>query len=192
MLTTATFSLIFVAAATAIVFVTTRSEPTYRPGEAVEGLTAGLDRSVPGDYPRITFTDVTEQAGIIKHLGAGMGMVCADYDLDADTDIFIANDISAGNFLFKNDGTGKFDEIGLMAGLAYDLHGDEQGSMGVDVGDYDNDGIFDFYVTSYQRQTATLYKGLGDDTFEDVTRTTGAGTTRAGRTGRTGRTSNQP
>lgn len=123
-----------------------------------------------------TFTDVSEQAGISNHLGAGMGVVCTDYDGDGDTDIFVANDISAGNFLFRNDGTGKFDEIGLMAGAAYDLHGDEQGSMGVDVGDYDNDGVFDLYVTSYQRQLATLYKGLGDDTFEDVTRTTGAGT----------------
>ncbi len=122
-----------------------------------------------------TFTDVSDEAGISRHLGAGMGMVCSDYDVDGDTDIFVANDISGGSFLFKNDGTGKFDEIGLLAGVAFDLHGDEQGSMGVDVGDYDNDGIFDFYVTSYQRQLATLYKGLGDDTFEDVTRITGAG-----------------
>jgi hypothetical protein len=122
-----------------------------------------------------TFTDVSHEAGIRRHLGAGMGMVCSDYDGDGDTDIFVANDISEGNFLFRNDGTGKFDEIGLMAGIAYDLHGDEQGSMGVDVGDYDNDGIFDFYVTSYQRQLALLYKGLGEDVFEDVTRMTGAG-----------------
>jgi hypothetical protein len=123
-----------------------------------------------------TFKDAGDEAGISRYLGAGMGMVCCDYDGDGDTDIFVANDISEGNFLFKNDGTGKFDEIGLLAGLAYDLHGDEQGSMGVDVGDYDNDGIFDFYVTSYQRQLATLYKGLGDDNFEDVTRMAGAGT----------------
>ncbi len=122
-----------------------------------------------------TFTNVSDEAGINRYLGAAMGMVCSDYDCDGDTDIFIANDISNGNFLFKNDGTGKFDEIGLLAGIAYDLHGDEQGSMGVDVGDYDNDGIFDFYVTSYQRQLATLYKGLGNDAFEDVTRITGAG-----------------
>ncbi|MHC4744740.1 MAG: CRTAC1 family protein [Planctomycetota bacterium] len=122
-----------------------------------------------------TFSDVSKESGIGEHIGAGMGLVAGDYDLDGDTDIFIANDISVGNFLFKNDGSGKFEEIGLQAGAAYDLHGDEQGSMGVDAGDYDNDGIYDFYVTSYQRQPATLYKGLGDDTFEDVTRTTGAG-----------------
>ena len=122
-----------------------------------------------------TFTDVSKESGISKHAGAGMGMICTDYDNDGDTDIFVANDISVGNFLFKNDGTGKFEEIALMAGVAFDFHGDEQGSMGVDAGDYDNDGLFDLYVTSYQTQSATLYRNLGDDMFEDVTRATGAG-----------------
>jgi hypothetical protein len=62
-----------------------------------------------------------------------------------------------------------------MTGFAYDLNGEEHGSMGVDCGDYDNDGWLDFYVTSYQGQWATLYKNLGDDVFEDVTPITGAG-----------------
>ncbi|MHC4432221.1 MAG: CRTAC1 family protein [Planctomycetota bacterium] len=121
-----------------------------------------------------TFTDVSKSAGIAEHVSWGMGMICADYDNDGDTDIFVAND-GAGNFLFENDGTGKFEEVGLMAGVAYDIHGDGQGSMGVDCGDYDNDGLLDFYVTSYQNQLATLYKNLGDSAFDDVTRVTGAG-----------------
>jgi hypothetical protein len=103
-----------------------------------------------------------------------MGGVCADYDDDGDTDVYIANDVYA-NFLFENDGTGKFDEIGLMAGLAYDLHGDDQGSMGVDCADYDNDGRLDFYQTSYAKELAALYRNLGDSMFEDVTMVTGAG-----------------
>lgn len=122
-----------------------------------------------------TFTDVTKESGIAQHPGSGMGIICTDYDNDLDTDIFLANDVSA-NFLWQNDGTGKFKEIGLIAGVAFDLHGDAQGSMGVDAGDYDNDGLFDLYVTSYQRQLATLYRNIGDDMFEDVSRTTGAGT----------------
>jgi len=121
-----------------------------------------------------TFTDISEASGIALHEGWGMGMVCADYDNDGDTDIFIANDESE-NFLFQNDGTGKFEEVGLIAGVGYDLHGDEHGSMGVDCGDFDNDGWLDFYVTSYQSQLATLYKNLGDGTFQDVTLMTGAG-----------------
>jgi len=121
-----------------------------------------------------TFTNVTESSGVGRHAGWGMGIVCADYDGDGDTDVFIANDV-AENFLFRNDGTGKFEEVGLMAGCAYDLHGDQHGSMGVDCGDYDNDGLLDFYVTSYHDQLATLYRNLGDGLFEDVTMLTGAG-----------------
>jgi len=121
-----------------------------------------------------TFTDVSVSSGIAEHKGWGMGGVCADYDNDGDTDVHIVNDVY-GNFLFQNDGTGKFSEIGLMAGLAYDLHGDDQGSMGVDCGDYDNDGLLDFYQTSYAQEMATLYRNLGDGMFQDVTMITGAG-----------------
>ena len=121
-----------------------------------------------------TFTDVSVASGIAEYKGWGMGGVCADYDNDGDTDVHIVNDVY-GNFLFENDGTGKFNEIGLMAGLAYDLHGDDQGSMGVDCGDYDNDGLLDFYQTSYAQEMATLYKNSGDGMFQDVTMITGAG-----------------
>jgi len=121
-----------------------------------------------------TFTDVSAESGVGAHAGWGMGIVSADYDNDGDTDVFIGNDVGE-NFLFQNDGTGKFEEIGLMTGTAYDLHGDEQGSMGTDCGDYDNDGLLDFFVTSYQEQLATLYRNLGDGIFEDVTLKTGAG-----------------
>jgi len=121
-----------------------------------------------------TFTDVSKSSSVGNHAGWGMGIVCGDYDNDGDTDVFIGNDV-AENFLFQNDGTGKFEEVGLMAGTAYDLHGDEQGSMGVDCGDYDNDGFLDFYVTSYQGQLATLYRNLGTGMFEDVTLIAGSG-----------------
>jgi len=120
-----------------------------------------------------TFTDVSESSGISKFPSAGMGTVCCDYDNDGDTDIFVANDME-GDFLFQNDGTGKFEEVGLTANIAYDTYGDEMGSMGVSCGDYDNDGWLDFHITSYQEQAALLFRNLGDGTFEDVTRTTGA------------------
>jgi hypothetical protein len=122
-----------------------------------------------------TFTDVSIASGVAEHKGWGMGGVCADFDNDGDTDVYIANDVYA-NFLFENDGTGKFEEIGLFAGLAYDLHGDDQGSMGIDCGDYDNDGLLDFYQTSYAEELTVLYRNLGGGIFEDVTMATGAGT----------------
>ncbi|MHC4517449.1 MAG: FG-GAP repeat domain-containing protein, partial [Planctomycetota bacterium] len=121
-----------------------------------------------------TFTDISAASGIAAHPGTGMGMVCADYDNDGDTDVFVGNDV-AGNSVFENDGSGHFEEVGLLTGLAYDLAGRAQGTMGVDCGDYNNDGLLDFHVTSYQQDWATLYRNLGDGMFEDVTRTTKAG-----------------
>jgi hypothetical protein len=140
----------------------------------------------PGFYPDLpdnlyrnngdgTFTDVSQASGIAGQVGPAMGMVCGDYDNDGDTDIFVLNDMK-GNFLFQNDGTGKFEDVGLITGIAYNLNGEEHGSMGTDCGDYDNDGLLDFYETSYQTQWATLYRNLGNGMFEDVTPVTGAGT----------------
>jgi len=121
-----------------------------------------------------TFTDVSVESGIGAHKGAGMGMVCGDFDQDGDTDIFVGND-ETGNFLFVNDGQGRFKETGLLSGVAYDFNGKAHGTMGVECGDYDNDGWLDVFVTSYQQETAILFRNLGQGLFEDVTRRTGAG-----------------
>ena len=139
----------------------------------------------PGRYPRETnmlfrnngdgtFSDVSEASGIAAHPGYAMGTVSADYDDDGYPDIFVANDTCA-NFLFHNDGTGKFKEVALRAGVGYDMNGDEQGNMGVDCGDFNNDLLLDFYKTSYQGQYALLFKNLGNGRFRDATLLTGAG-----------------
>jgi len=122
-----------------------------------------------------TFTDVSGPSGIGGHAGPGMGTVCADCDDDGDVDILVANDVAA-NFLFQNDGTGRFEEVGMISGVAFDLSGNRHGSMGVECGDLDNDGRLDFYQTCFSRETATFYRNLGDGFFEDATRLTGAGT----------------
>ena len=192
MLTTATFSLIFVAAAIAIVFITTRSEPTYRPGEAVEGLTANLDRSVPGDYPRITFTDVTDRSGItFRHFSGhrttqlpedmGSGAAWADYDNDGWLDLFVVNQAgpltlsadevrssSARSALYRNNGDGTFTDVSASAGIDYRSHG-----MGAAWGDYDNDGWPDLVVSSYGENE--LFRNNGDGTFERRSEQSGIG-----------------
>ncbi len=150
---------------------TWRGVPIYAGPERFPPLPSILYRN-NGDG---TFTDVSQPSGIGLHPGKGMGMVCADYDNDGDTDVFVNNDGSPGNFLFQNDGAGKFAEVGAPSGTAYSAVGLAHGSMGVDCGDYDNDGLPDFYVTSYQNQLATIYRNLGDGLFEDVTQRTGAG-----------------
>ena len=121
-----------------------------------------------------TFTDVSEESGVAAHRGYGMGLVCADYDGDGDVDVIVGNDVGA-NFVFQNDGKGKFKEVGLLTGFAYDRTGSIQGTMGVDCADFDNDGYFDLHVTSYQNELATLYRNVNGVFMEDVTNVSGAG-----------------
>lgn len=121
-----------------------------------------------------TFSDVSLESGVGQLSGRGMGVVCADYDRDGDTDIFVLNDMM-GNYFFENDGSGNFNEVGLLTGTAYNVYGEELGSMGIDCGDFDNDGWLDFFMTSYQQEEPVLYRNLGNGSFEDVTFQTGAG-----------------
>ena len=115
-----------------------------------------------------TFTDISEESGISSVAGTGMGMICFDFDDDGDTDIFVCNDAQP-NFLFQNDGKGRFEEVALLAGVAYDIRGGENSSMGVDCGDYDNDGRLDLFMTDYSSEMPVLYHNLGDGFFEDAT-----------------------
>lgn len=121
-----------------------------------------------------TFTDVSQESGVAQVAGSGMGMVCADYDNDSDTDIFVVND-ELENYLFQNDGSGRFEQVGVVLGLAYNHEGCPIGNMGVDCGDYDNDGWLDFFTTSYSQEMPVLYRNHEGRFFEDVTRATGAG-----------------
>jgi hypothetical protein len=115
-----------------------------------------------------TFTDISAASGIAAVAGTGMGMICLDYDDDGDTDVFVGND-ARPNYLFQNDGRGRFEEVGLLAGVAYDMLGNENSSMGVDCGDYDNDGLLDLFMTDYSDEMPVLYHNLGQGYFEDAT-----------------------
>jgi hypothetical protein len=121
-----------------------------------------------------TFTDVSVASGIAAHLGSGMGVIGADYDNDGDTDIIVGNDLRP-NFVFRNEGGGKFKEVGVLLGLAFDGLGNVHGTMGVECADWNNDGWLDFFTTAYQRQLTTLYESRRGAYFDDVTRQTGAG-----------------
>jgi enediyne biosynthesis protein E4 len=86
----------------------------------------------------------------------------------------VAND-SDPNYLYRGDGTGHFKEIGVTSFSAFDANGAAQASMGVALGDVDGDGVADLFVTNFSEDFATLYKGLGNAFFEDVSRPTGVG-----------------
>jgi hypothetical protein len=115
-----------------------------------------------------TFTDVSRSSGIGLKPGNGLGVVCFDYDGDGWTDVFIAND-SMENFLFRNRGNGKFDEVGLEAAVALSDDGKAEAGMGVDAGDYDGDGRLDLFVTHLDLELNRLYRNTGSGIFEDAT-----------------------
>jgi hypothetical protein len=120
------------------------------------------------------FADVSRESGISQRPGSGMGIVCADYDRDGKTDIFVLNDVSSNHF-WRNLGGGKFEEVGLLISAAYNGYGFPLGSMGIDCGDFDNDGWLDFYQTSYEGEFPILFRNMGNGMLEDATMTAGAG-----------------
>ena len=115
-----------------------------------------------------TFTDVSERSGIARHIGKGMGVAFADYDGDGYMDVFVAND-TVPNFLFHNEGNGRFREVGFGAGVAMNDDGRALSSMGVDFRDIDNDGRPDLFVTALTNETFPLYRNLGKGIFADAT-----------------------
>ncbi|MEW6742462.1 MAG: CRTAC1 family protein [Planctomycetota bacterium] len=120
------------------------------------------------------FVEATKEAGLEdRSLGFGFGVRAADFDADGDLDLYVANDSDA-NYLYRNDG-GKFTEVGLFSGAAFDANANAQASMGVTVGDVGGDGILDIFTTNFSEDFSTLYQGCGGCFFEDVTRSTGVG-----------------
>jgi predicted nucleotidyltransferase len=132
-----------------------------------EGLPRGEDRLYRNEGDG-TFADVTQQAGITSaNSSYGLGVVPEDFDLDGDMDLFVANDERA-NVLWRNDGT-HFANVAMLAGVAFNLDGEEEAGMGVDVGDYDGDGDGDIFVTNFYGETNTLYRNDGELNFVDAT-----------------------
>jgi hypothetical protein len=103
------------------------------------------------------FTDVTRAAGVYNPQGKALGALWCDYDGDGAPDLFVAND-GVPNNLYHNLGHGRFRDEALATGVAYGPNGNAQASMGVDAGDYDRDGDFDLFVTTFQNETDALYR----------------------------------
>ncbi len=123
---------------------------------------------------RGTFTDVSADAGIAAHRGNGLGVIVTDYDEDGWPDVLVAND-SMPNFLFRNEGGGRFRESALGAGVAVATDGKARAGMGVAAGDYNGDGRFDVVVTNLDFETHSLYRSLGDGLFAHATAESGIG-----------------
>jgi hypothetical protein len=116
-----------------------------------------------------TFEDVSEAWGIRSHVGKGMGIGVADYDLDGRPDVFVAND-TFYNFFFHNLGK-KFEETAFQTGVALPEDGNFIGGMGLDFRDFDNDGYPDIVYVALGNQTFPVLKNRAGKDFLDVTDT---------------------
>jgi hypothetical protein len=115
-----------------------------------------------------SFSDVSKQAGVDDRSGYyGMSVVWADFNNSGRPDIFIADD-STPNYFYKNEGNGKFTEMGLESGTAVSEDGSEQASMGVALGDYNHTGRPSIYKTNFSNEYDTLYRNDGNYDFKDV------------------------
>ena len=110
------------------------------------------------------FQDVSKSKAIDSENLYGMGVVTADYDNDGWPDIFVANDLTP-NLLYHNLGKGEFEEVAVLTGVAFDENGVEEGSMGADFGDFNNDGWPDLYYTNSSYQTNQLAVNLRNGNF---------------------------
>jgi enediyne biosynthesis protein E4 len=142
--------------------------PDYCHPDGYEGLPNSLFRN-DGDG---TFTDVSVVTGIRGHVGKGMGIGLADFDDDGWIDLFLSND-NWPAFLFHNQRGRRFEEIALMAGVAYTELGDEISGMGADARDFDNDGRADLFQTALDGETMPLFQNQGEMSFRDVTAAAG-------------------
>ncbi len=119
--------------------------------------------------PCVRFQDVTVAAGLAQAPGPGLGVYCADFNGDGWPDIFVAND-DRPNHLWINQHNGTFTEEAHARGLAVDVMGQAQGNMGVAIGDVDNDGLFDLYISHLASEHNTLWlQGPQRGLFRDRT-----------------------
>jgi len=115
-----------------------------------------------------SFEEVSKKAGVDDpHHYYGLGATWGDYDNDGWPDLYVAND-AGPNFLYHNKHNGTFEDVGLLAGVALSGDGMEQGSMGVDWGDYLHEGRLSMIVTNFVEQGSTLYHNLDKENFADV------------------------
>jgi hypothetical protein len=119
-----------------------------------------------------TFTEVSQAAGIHEVTGGALGVVTADFNGDLAVDIYVAND-GVPNQLWINDGEGHFSDESYLSGVAVNMDGAPEASMGVAAADFDGDGDMDLVMTHLARETNTLYVNDGSGWFEDQTATAG-------------------
>jgi len=129
-----------------------------------------------------TFEDVTRKALLGGAYGPALGVSTADFDGDGWIDIYVGND-GVANQLWINQKNGTFKDTAFLAGAAVNGAGNAEASMGIDAGDFDNDGDEDLFITNWLAQMNILYVNDGKGAFEDAKAASGLGPPSLAKTG---------
>ena len=138
------------------------------------GRAYGRPQNFGGAFPRLLrndgggrFTDVSEAAGIrVRNaatgvpVGKSLGLAFDDLDGDGALDVVVAND-TVQNFLFRNTGGAVFEEVGNLAGVAYDVEGKARGAMGIDIARFRNDDEIGIVIGNFSNEMNALYVSQG-------------------------------
>ncbi|HCK10391.1 MAG TPA: CRTAC1 family protein [Candidatus Latescibacteria bacterium] len=135
---------------------------SYATPQEYKGLSSRLYRNLGNER----FEDVSVRAGVYNEEGKTMGIAITDYDRDGDPDIFVTNDTQP-NFLYRNGGDGTFEDVALLAGVAYDGAGRARAGMGVDVASVDTSGSLGIAIGNFSRESLSLYVQSWKDLFID-------------------------
>jgi len=183
---------IIVAVLLILIFFRKEKRRLYITGELADGVTSELSKAVPKDHPDVIFTDITKSADIhFKHFygqrstqlpeDMGSGAAWIDYDQDGYDDLLVINEAGsltmtseqvnkspAHSMLYHNNGNGTFTDVTKIAGINFQGCG-----MGVAIGDVDNDGYPDIFITAYGKNV--FYHNNGNGTFRDESKKSGLG-----------------
>ncbi|MGI8602051.1 MAG: CRTAC1 family protein [Verrucomicrobiales bacterium] len=146
-------------------------KPDYCGPTAFPGTSARLFRNRCAEG-KVLFEDVSAKCGLSTSAGAGLGILCADFDGDAWQDIFVTNDAGANN-LWINQRDGTFKDEAVVRGIAYNAMGRPQANMGIAFSDIEGDGFIDLFVTHLTEEYHALYSQRPQGYFQDRTASTG-------------------
>jgi enediyne biosynthesis protein E4 len=114
-----------------------------------------------------TFTNVTRAAKIYQPQGKNLAVGAADYDNDGWPDLFVAND-GVTAYLYHNEHNGTFDEVGIPSGMALAANGNVMAAMCISLGDFNNDGWLDLFITDFQKSSDHIWRNDGKGSFDEV------------------------
>jgi len=134
---------------------------SYCTPESYDGASVVLYRNEGG-----RFTDATVESGLFNPRGKGLGVAVLDIENDGWLDLAVANDTQP-NYLYQNLGDGRFEDAGVLAGIAFAENGAARGAMGIDASDYDGDGLPDLVIGNFSNEMVSLYHNEGVGFFID-------------------------